>query len=122
MIAQNHRFHGRGSLRTVYTKGKTVRLPAIGLRYMQNDRRRTFRVAVVIGKAISKSAVVRNRIRRRIYEIVRRSAPAINRPHDLVFTIYKPGIEKLPPIELNSIVTQLLLQANITDETASNRA
>lgn len=88
MIAAAHRFHGRHSLRYVYQRGKTVRDHELALRFVYNDRCKAYRVAVVVSRKVSKSAVVRNRIRRRIYEIVRTHAERIAGPYDLVFTVY----------------------------------
>lgn len=88
MIRAIHRFHGRGSLRFVYQRGQTVRGSVVSLRYIRNERTGTYRVAVVVSRKVSKSAVVRNRIRRRIYEIVRKYADNIQGPYDLVFTVY----------------------------------
>jgi len=113
MITRNHRFHGRGSLRHVYERGKTVRSPVLGLRFMLHDRRRTFRVAIVVSKNISKSAVVRNHIRRRLYELVRLHGPNIKLPYDLVITVYKPEITQLSSVELAATVNQLFEQAHI---------
>ena len=74
MISVRHRFHGYGSLRTVYQRGQTVRGPAITLKYRyRGPQRQPYRVAVVVSRKVHKSAVVRNRIRRRLYEIVRQA-------------------------------------------------
>ncbi|HSX32092.1 MAG TPA: ribonuclease P protein component [Candidatus Saccharimonadales bacterium] len=88
MISGTHRFHGRNSLRYVYQRGKTVRGPELALRFAHNNRCKSYRLAVVVSRKVSKSAVVRNRIRRRIYEIVRTHADAITEPYDLIFTVY----------------------------------
>src|SRR3989344_683532 len=113
MIARTHRFHGRGSLRRVYEHGKIVRSTSLGLRFLLNDRRKTFRVAIVVSKTISKSAVVRNRIRRRIYEVVRLKSSNIVLPYDLVVTVYKPGSETMSSTELEATIHHLFEQANI---------
>jgi ribonuclease P protein component len=43
----------------------------------------------VVSKKVDKSAVRRNRIRRRIYEIVRTHPAHAGFAHEMVFTIYK---------------------------------
>lgn len=87
MIHRTNRFHGRGSLTFVYRRGQVVRGPFVVLRYIRNQRNKTYRVAVVVSRKVSKSAVVRNRIRRRIYETVREVGAAIAEPYDLVFVV-----------------------------------
>ena len=71
MLAQKFRFHGHGSLRYLYKNGDAVRSHLITLKYIANPRRKTSRFTVVVGKKVIKSAVKRNRIRRRVYEVVR---------------------------------------------------
>ena len=50
MILRSNRFHGHGSLRYLYTRGKTVRSNQLSLRYITNGRRNTWRMAVVVSK------------------------------------------------------------------------
>jgi ribonuclease P protein component len=95
MISNLHRFHGRSSLRYVYQRGQTTRDQLIALRYAVNDRQKSYRVAVVVSRKVSKSAVVRNRIRRRLYEIVRNAAGGIVEPYDMVFTVYGEEAAKI---------------------------
>lgn len=88
MITRQHRFHGRGSLNYVYRKGRQIRGGSLSLRYAPS-KRPDYRLAVVVSRKVSKSAVVRNRIRRRIYEIVRiERAGAKPWPVDLVLTVF----------------------------------
>jgi len=80
---------------------------------MVHDRRQTYRIAIVVSKSISKSAVVRNRIRRRLYEIIRQRASGINGPYDLVVTVYKPTIKEMSEPDLSALLTQLFRRAGI---------
>ncbi len=110
MISQKHRFHGLGSLRYVYSKGQVVRTANLGLKYIPNSRRTTWRAAVVVSKKVSKSAVVRNRLRRRIYEAVRLANPA-EQGIDLVFTVYSDALLESTPAELKGMIDKLLADA-----------
>ncbi|TXG76706.1 ribonuclease P protein component [Patescibacteria group bacterium] len=113
MLAKAHRFHGHRSLNYVYRHGQTVRGPLTALKYAQNDRRDTYRVAVVVSKKVHKSAVVRNRIRRRIYEQIRLMADEITRPYDLVFTVFHENVAELPVAELRTLIHAQLHQAGV---------
>jgi ribonuclease P protein component len=113
MIDAAHRFHGRGSLRFVYQHGKTVRCSLLALKYIRNQRRSTYRVAVVVSRKVHKSAVVRNRIRRRLYEIVRQQHAHITAPYDLVLTVFSEQIAELDSAELIQMVHKQLTQAGI---------
>jgi ribonuclease P protein component len=110
MITVRHRFHGHGSLRGVYQRGQTVRTPMISLRFARRDPKRPYRAAVVVSRKVSKSAVVRNRIRRRIYEQIRAQAAAIPSGTDLVFTIFDERIAALPAPQLEEVIGRLLLR------------
>ena len=112
MLAKAHRFHGHRSLNYVYRHGQTVRGPLTSLKYARNDRRETYRIAVVVSKKVHKSAVVRNRIRRRIYEQVRLMSDEIKSPYDLVFTVFHENIAELPVPELHTLIHAQLHQAH----------
>lgn len=113
MIAYKFRFHGHGSLRYLYTKGAIARGRSLQLRYTSNARRVHSRAVVIVGKKVVKSAVKRNRIRRRLYEILRRHWEAIVSPTDLALTVFSADIGTMPASEVESQVIELLQQANL---------
>jgi ribonuclease P protein component len=112
VIGRANRFHGYNSLRFVYRQGKTTRGPHMGLRYCPNSKRQDYRLAVVVSKKINKSAVARNRIRRRIYEAFRIQL-AKGQPFDLVITVFQDNVTELPQQELQQEVASLLEQAGL---------
>ncbi len=97
----------------MYQKGKIIRGPFCALKYVHNSRRDTYRVAVVVSRKVHKSAVVRNRIRRRIYEIVRQAAPQINAPYDIVVIVYSDQLATLPADQLHQAIHEKLEKAGI---------
>lgn len=113
MIAFKHRFHGHGSLRYVYQKGEAVRGPLLSIKYIVNERRNTYRMAVVVSKKISKSAVVRNRIRRRIYETVRTQEQRVVKPYDIVVTVFSDQLATLETDKLKDAVSSQLERAGV---------
>jgi ribonuclease P protein component len=106
MIGRTHRFHGYHGLQPVYRRGSAVRSGALALKFLPRPAGRPYRVAVVVSRKVSKSAVVRNRIRRRIYEIVRQAPPAGN--YDLVFTVFHEQLAELPADKLQGQIKELL--------------
>ena len=64
MISSKYRFHSRGGVKYTYKNGQTIRHQNINLIYNKNTRGKQ-RFAAVVSKKILKSAVGRNRIRRR---------------------------------------------------------
>ncbi len=111
MIGSAHRFHGYGSLRGVYQRGHNVRGPLVSLKFANRGPQRPYRVAVVVSRKVSKSAVVRNRIRRRIYEIVRRADTSIQPGSDLVFTVFGDRLAEQPASLVETEILKLLKAA-----------
>lgn len=113
MIARTHRFHGYNALRHVYGRGQIVRGPLLAVKYLANPRRTSYRAAVVVSRKVHKSAVVRGRIRRRIYEIIRLQEAGMVAPHDIVITAFSPQLADLPAHELRAQVVGQLERAGI---------
>lgn len=113
MLSGKHRFHGLNSLRTTYKHGQLVRSQQISLRYLLNQRRQTYRCAVVVSKKVEKSAVGRNRLRRRIFEVVRQLEPSINQPYDLVISVFSASLADLSHPELIKQITELMAKAGV---------
>lgn len=113
MISRRFRFHGHNSLRYVYQHGHTVRGPLTALKYAGNNRRKNYRLAVVVSKKVSKSAVKRNRIRRRLYEAFRRHESAMIAPYDMVISVFSEQVAELEAPALERLVRAQLRQAGI---------
>lgn len=113
MLSRSHRFHGYGSLRRTYNQGQSIRGSTISLRFSPRMNNKPYRVAVVVSRKVNKSAVVRNRIRRRVYEIVRQCTD-IPSSTDLIFTVFsdqiaKDDIEKLQ-LQIKELLNKVTLQ------------
>lgn len=111
MIAFKYRFHGHGSLRFVYKNGQAIRTHLATLKYSPNPHRKRPRFAVVVSKKVLKSAVGRNRIRRRVYEALRPHITPDFPSHDMVFIISSSEIINESPDELSSYIGDLVTQA-----------
>lgn len=107
MLSKKYRFHSRGGVNYVYQKGKTVRTSTLALVYTPN-KRGFRRFAVVVSKKVLKSAVGRNRIRRRVYEAIRLESPSKLPPMDGIFVIYSDSFLKIPFTELRRSIHDLL--------------
>jgi ribonuclease P protein component len=69
-----------------------MRSSAFAVKSMLNSRRKSYRVAVVVSRKVHKSAVTRNRIRRRLYAAIRDLQDQINDPFDIVLTVFSDSI------------------------------
>ena len=110
MLTRLHRFHGHNSLRAVYQKGRPLYSASFKLLYAPAQKK-TYRVAVVVSKKVHKSAIVRNRIRRRTFEYVRTYLPQQNNLPDLVFIVQTPNVATLPAGTLANELDSLLKKA-----------
>jgi ribonuclease P protein component len=66
-----------------------------------------------VSKKVSKSAVVRNRIRRRLYEAFRLEAPNMKGVNDLVVTVFSEQLATIPADEITKMVHAQLKQAKV---------
>ena len=115
MLSRANRFHGHNSLNWAYKHGSTIRDPKISLRYASNPRRRSFRAAVVVSRKVNRSAVIRNRIRRRVYECIRPHAGDIKQTLDLIFMVYSDEVASMPTGELEGLIRRLLDESRSLD-------
>lgn len=108
MLSHLHRFHGHGSLRYAYRNGAQSRNRSLSLKFIKNDKRIHTRIAIVVSKKIYKSAVKRNRIRRRIYGVLGTEFTRIQKPYDIVITVFNPELLTMPYEDLRKEVLSLL--------------
>lgn len=114
MISRFHRFHGHNALTYAYKNGKTIRGSFYAVKYAPNQRD-GYRLAVVVGRKVHKSAVQRNRIRRRLYEIVRRLEDRKITPVDIVITVFDEKAATMPATELEKLIRSQFIQTGLCD-------
>ena len=119
MLAFKYRFHGHGSLRFVYAHGQAVRSRLMTVKHSRHPKRRHPRVAVVVSKKVHKGAVGRNRIRRRLYEIIRQELPKFYDNQDVVIIVFSSEILTTPHEELQAGVVQLFETAGVYKDTSN---
>jgi ribonuclease P protein component len=113
MLSFLHRFHGHGSLRYVYKNGQAIRSHLITIKYVANQHRDHSRFAVVVSKKVHKSAVGRNRMRRRIFEIIRQELPQFKASHDVAVMVFSSEVLSLSHEELHETLKNLFTQADL---------
>ena len=104
MITSSNRFHGHRSLGKFFRHSRSLRADCLTVRHQTNNRRSDFRLAVVVAKKVDKRAVVRNRIRRRIYELFRRQLPAFRGGVDMAVIVLKSDPAFMPAAELEDLL------------------
>jgi len=111
MISKLHRFHGYGSLRHVYRSGRMVRGSLFAVKVVDSPNRKDYRLAVVVSRKVDKSAVRRNKIRRRLYQATRQLDPPIKNSCDVVITVFQAETADKAYDALVSQLTQQLSAA-----------
>ena len=97
----------------MYRHASAERSRLLTIKYVVNRRRRMSRIAVVVSKKVHKSAVGRNRIRRRIYEILRQHITHFTGVYDVALIITSSEVLTTPHDELVLVVINLLVRAGI---------
>ena len=115
MISKVNRFHGHNSLSSVYRKGQTSSLSNISLKSLSIRPDKPHRLAIVVSRKVDKSAVVRNRIRRRIYEALRNKYPKFTQNVDIVITVHDNALATMKAQDLDELIDQLLIKASLID-------
>ena len=112
MLKKQFRFHSRGGVKYVYQKGKTIRKAKMSLVFCDNERGFT-RIAVVVSKKVSITAVSRNRIRRRVYEAIRENFEFVPPKRDYIFVVYSADILKMSYNELVKLLGELVAESKV---------
>lgn len=113
MISSLFRFHGHNSLRYLYSNGKAVRSQLFTVKYIPNTHRSHPRFSVVVSKKVIKSAVGRNRIRRRLYEYLRHNIDNLDGVYDIVVICTSSELRTLPYEQISEQLTQLFTKASL---------
>ena len=113
MLASKNRFHRRNHLNYVHRKGRMLRSPSISIRFLDNQKHEDYRVAVMVSKKVAKSAVKRNRIRRRVYSVVEKLQPPLKASVDLIVMVYDEKVAEMDYPELEDTLTKMIDKANL---------
>lgn len=92
MLKAENRLRHDQDFKNVFNKGRSVFDAVCGLKFAKN-RHDYSRFAVVVGTKVSKSAVVRNRVRRQYRAILRENLPKILPGFDVILLTSSKAIE-----------------------------
>lgn len=114
MISRKNRFRGHRSLDYIYRNGKSFKSGGMGIKATPG-KGEDYRLAVVVSKKVSKSAVKRNRIRRRIFEQFRKMRAEYGNPikQDIIITAFKDDLATVPAEKLEESLGKLLAGVDI---------
>jgi ribonuclease P protein component len=114
MIPKKNRFIGSRPIDRVYKTTRPIRAEAFNIRVKKNSTN-SYRLAVVVSKKVSKSAVVRNRIRRRVFEHVRKNfshTPKLD-GCEVIVTVFEESVATIKSEELGRQLKKLFEKSGI---------
>lgn len=114
MLPYDNRLVKRKDFEKVYKFGKYSFAGNIGLKFLENNSNEV-RIGIAVGIKFSKRAVVRNTIKRKIREILRKNLKKIKKGYDVVVSVRaeKPGQEKIESQKLEKDLTEAFLKARL---------
>ena len=116
MLAARFRFHGHGSLKFLHKNASVSRSRYFTIKVVTNAHRKHSRFAVIVSKKVHKSAVGRNRIRRRTYEMIRAVQPQFDNTIDLAVIVTSGEALSAAYDDLNQALLAQFKELGITHE------
>jgi len=107
MLKKENRLTKKKDFERAYKEGRGIKKDSLFLKIIENDQPFT-RIGIVISKKVSKKAVIRNKIKRRIREIVRKMnlIPGF----DIVIVTF-PQIKEKDFKQIEEEINQLFIKA-----------
>lgn len=111
MLPKENRLKKQKDFERVYKQGRGFKQDFLFLKITANDLEIT-RFGLVVSRKISKKAVIRNRLKRRLREIIRLRLEKIKKGKDVVL-ITLSGVEKKEYAEIEQVVEKLFKKAGL---------
>ncbi|MCK4454326.1 ribonuclease P protein component [Candidatus Parcubacteria bacterium] len=111
MLVKENRLKNKKDFDIVFREGKGYKGDFLFLK-VKNNNLGFSRFGIVVGKKVSNKAVIRNKIKRRLREILRKKTDRIKKGVDIIL-ITLPGIEKQGFKDLENEVEKVLKKAEI---------
>lgn len=111
MLPKLHRLRKDTDIKRVFRIGKGHKEDFLFLKLVKNDLKAS-RFAFIAGQKVSKKAVIRNKIKRRLREAVGSKMPNIKKGFDVVATAQK-GLETRSFEELSAATEKILKKAGL---------
>lgn len=115
MLPKANRLKKKKDIKRVLKEGETFKEDFLILKMIKNGLKNS-RFAFIISQKISKKAVLRNKIKRRLRELVRLKIKKIKGGWDLIF-LGTPGLEEKDFWELEEVINKLFKKANLYETT-----
>lgn len=114
MLPKNNRITHRKDFEKIFKEGKGFFTKVMGIKFINNSLEES-RFGIIISNKISKKAVIRNKLKRQIREIIHADLEKIKTGID-VSIICQPGIEKLEYEEIKAEIIKILQKIQVIEK------
>lgn len=111
MLLKINRLKKEKDFEKLFKKGKSFKNGFLILRIVQNNLEES-RFGFIVSQKVSKKAVLRNKVKRRIRDIIQKNITKIRKGIDMAFVVL-PGLEKNNFLETKENVNALLKKADL---------
>lgn len=111
MLPKTHRLRLKKDFDKIFKQGKFISRKFFTAGFAANDLP-VSRIAAVVSKKVSKSAVIRNSIKRKMAEVLRLNLGKIKTGFDVVF-LAKPEVKEKNYQEIESTIIEILKTAKL---------
>lgn len=111
MLPAKNRLKKKKDFEQVFKKGKSFKEDLLFLRLTRNDLK-VSRFAFSVSLKVSKKAFLRNKIRRRLREVIKAGLLQIKTGFDIIFTV-RQGLETKELQEVEETINRLLKKAKL---------
>ena len=111
MLASRYRLKQARDISRVFQRGRYVGGAQISLKALQTHRPET-RAVVVVSKKVSKKAVVRNRLRRRVSGVLEEQWQTVAPGYDIVITV-RQDLQDMGATELKKLLIAALTKSGV---------
>lgn len=109
-LPKKSRLSEKSEINQVFKKGKSINSDLFNIKFLYTSSKLS-RFSIVVGLKISKKAVLRNSIKRRLSEIIRLNISKFKTGYDIVL-IPKPQVLVVKPKDLSEALIKELLKIN----------
>jgi ribonuclease P protein component len=111
MLPRKNSLKKEKDFKRVFQKGRSFKGPSLSLRIAKNGLDIN-RIGLMVSRRISKKAVVRNKIRRRLSELIEARIPELKKGYDIIL-IAGPETEKKSFKELGAALDKIFQKAGL---------
>lgn len=111
MLSLKNRLKKKKEFETVFRRGRSLKEDFLVLRLVKNNLPQS-RFGFIVGTKISKKATLRNKLRRRLRELIRTKIEKIKKGYDIIL-IAQTGLENRDFWELEEITNKIFSRAKI---------